>query len=622
MGDKLKLILCESYLKETEYVIRSEGLVDIDPVFISSDCMRCALSNGVDPGNIKKDTDLADVRTKEIPDLIQKDKNSAPEGKNCPMFRTCYSILASQSLIDHYHKQGFYILTPGWLQNWEVYIKDMWQFDAATAKSFFNENMKGLILLDSGIYENIETRLKQFSKFVALDHSIIPVGMEYFSNSLVNVYLKWKRKKDEIVYDKQSKLVAELSFMSDMVSKINSETEIEGVVSKMLKLFVMITGATEVAYLRVRNDIKDKVFTYQGKDYNGKLLDQDLTSNFRGVVIKKFGNGFLLGVKAEDNTFDYLHVDNIAMIQRIQEYTELGIKIFKMCSERISNMEAFHDLILSRAELEQESIAKEAFFVNVSHELRTPINIIFNTIQVLEMAAESSPNEYQSTSKKYLPPMKRNCFRLMRLVNNLIDITRAEANYTNLRLTNVNIVNIVEEISQSVAEYAKGKGLSVIFDTTEEDISMAVDVEKVERIFYNLFSNAIKFTPNGGTILTTVSQDGDQVFISVKDTGIGIPEDKIRQIFDRFVQLEDTLIKSHEGSGIGLSMVKIFVEMHGGEVSVHSQIGHGSEFVIKLPIKKVDHEASYSDPFTYMQHNLIERQNIEFSDIYLGDYRR
>ncbi len=172
----------------------------------------------------------------------------------------------------------------------------------------------------------------------------------------------------------------------------------------------------------------------------------------------------------------------------------------------------------------------------------------------------------------------------MRLINNLLDTTKLDSGYLKLNLVNCNIVNLVEEITLSVVYYAESKNINIIFDTDVEEKIMAVDPDKIERIVLNLLSNAIKFTGSGGNIYVTVKDFEDNIIISVKDTGIGIPEDKIENIFDRFVQVDKTLRRNKEGSGIGLYLVKSFVNMHEGTIDIQSEIGKGSEFIINIPV--------------------------------------
>jgi PAS domain S-box-containing protein len=250
------------------------------------------------------------------------------------------------------------------------------------------------------------------------------------------------------------------------------------------------------------------------------------------------------------------------------------------------------------------------FFSNISHEFKTPLNIIFSAVQLLSV---QNSTKFATNKDKYLKIMKQNCYRLMRLINNLLDITRTDSGFLVPHMKNYNIIELVEDITMSVAEFAESKGISLIFDTDCEEKITAVDPDKLERIILNLLSNALKFTNHGGEILVNIATEEDFITISIKDSGIGIPEDKLHFIFERFRQVDKSFTRNHEGSGIGLSLVKSFVEMHSGTITVISTIGQGSEFNITLPVILCD-EDSLNEK--YIDNDIIERINLEFSDIY------
>lgn len=254
------------------------------------------------------------------------------------------------------------------------------------------------------------------------------------------------------------------------------------------------------------------------------------------------------------------------------------------------------------------------FLSNVSHEFKTPLNVIFSAIQILGLTENVDlPSSFEVKLNKYLRLIKQNCYRLLRLVNNLIDLSKADSGYLKPNMRNYNIINIVENVTLSIVDYAENRDIELIFDTDTEEKIMAVDDEKIERIILNLLSNAIKFTPRGGQIIVNIKDSIENVLISVKDTGIGIPDDKMQLIFERFGQVDKTLSRNHEGSGIGLSLVKSLVSMHAGIINVKSEYGVGSEFIINLPVKLVE-EKEMKESFLYR--DKVEITNIEFSDIY------
>lgn len=289
-----------------------------------------------------------------------------------------------------------------------------------------------------------------------------------------------------------------------------------------------------------------------------------------------------------------------------------------IANEQVENLSLNNERTTKRVEelIEYENLRTE-FFANISHELRTPLNVISSTIQLLS-SLDKSRSLRDEKIQYYFSIMNQNSLRLLRLINNLIDTTKVEGGYINLNLCNGDIVYIIEEISQSVAEYIKTHEITLIFDTEVEEKIIAFDEEKIERIILNILSNSIKFTPKNGTIFVNIYDKGDFIEISIKDTGIGIPKDKLEFIFQRFAQIDKSTTRQNEGSGIGLALVKSLVEMHGGKIFVNSEINKGSEFTISLPVRVLSQDEE--------KHNIIskevarskyeERLYIEFSDIY------
>lgn len=232
---------------------------------------------------------------------------------------------------------------------------------------------------------------------------------------------------------------------------------------------------------------------------------------------------------------------------------------------------------------------KAEFFSNISHELKTPLNVIMGTQQLIDnRLSRGNISEVLRDREKYKDIINKNCFRLLRLINNLIDISKIDAGHYEVELVNCELVCFLEDIVQSVASYAESKQVQMLFQTNVQRRFMAFDCDKLERAILNLLSNAIKFTSPGGSIEVCICDKLDTVEISVKDTGIGIPQDMLDIIFERYKQLDYSLHGSMQGSGIGLSIVKSIVEQHLGTIVVTSEYLKGSQFTIALPVMLVD----------------------------------
>lgn len=261
-------------------------------------------------------------------------------------------------------------------------------------------------------------------------------------------------------------------------------------------------------------------------------------------------------------------------------------------------------------ELEKITKLKDEFFTVISHELRTPLTIIYSSLQ---LAYDIYNREITPNMDKTLSRINQNCSRLLKLINNILDISKAEAGFLSLSSTEFDIVDLSETIVNSANSYAVSKGIELIFDTNEEECIVTLDKDKYEKTLLNLLSNAIKFTPEGKKIVVCLKIEEDNFYLSVKDYGVGIPADKIESIFDRFSQVNSSLSRRAEGTGIGLALVKKIVELMCGRIEVISEVGMGTEFIVKF--KKVCVKTNHVNSHAMLLENIDDRINIEFSDI-------
>lgn len=332
--------------------------------------------------------------------------------------------------------------------------------------------------------------------------------------------------------------------------------------------------------------------------YNKKIVECDFEqeiSDIKGNIISIKNNSTYFTYEGKPTILSIIHdISSEKQIERLEKDVQKNIKLLNKSRE-------LNKLITE-------------FLSNVSHEFKTPLNVIFSAVQVLEKNKDFTSESYIGREKEYLKMMKQNCYRLMRLIQNLLDITKLNSGFLRLNMSCKNIVSFVEDITHSIIPYLENKGIELTFDTNTEEMIMPMDSEKMERIVLNLLSNSIKFTDSGGKIFVNIVEKGNYVFIKVRDTGIGIPEDKIKLIFERFGQVNKSLRRPCEGTGIGLYLVKSFVELHGGNIAVRSKPGVGSEFIIRFPVKNCN--LAYDERAIDCDDINLEKVDMEFSDIY------
>jgi PAS domain S-box-containing protein len=386
-----------------------------------------------------------------------------------------------------------------------------------------------------------------------------------------------------ILKEKELRLSAIIGNQRDMIFELNSE-----------KIFTYVSSASYDILGDMHVDVVGKSFYdyIKGNFDMEKFCKYDEIGTYEECYIKK------------DNTIVYISINCKC------NYDVNGVFL--------GAFGAIRDV--TKGKLLEEAIEydkyRTEFFANISHELRTPLNVVLSTLQLLELYIEKKVISEDDKISKHIYTMKQNSYRLIRLFNNLIDITRIDAGFLDMNVKKYNVISVIEDITLSVASYIESKQLKLQFDTEVEERIMACDADKIERIILNLLSNAAKFTEPGGEIIVNIYDRNDRVIISIKDTGIGIPRDKLDIIFERFRQVDKSMSRNSEGSGIGLSIVKSLIEMHGGTIEVYSVYGSGTEFIFDLPINALCDEKESMEVGLSNFDDYSEKVSVEFSDIY------
>lgn len=332
------------------------------------------------------------------------------------------------------------------------------------------------------------------------------------------------------------------------------------------------------------------------------LLTSIFTLHFTGYILKP--------VKLLQNTAKRIMEGDYSARTNIKSNDEIGM-----------TAEAFDKMAESIETWGKESAG---IIASLSHEIKTPLNVIFSSVQLIDSYRNNLDcSEFKKKVSAQINIIRQNCYRMMRLTNNLLDICRHDSGYLKAKLTNYDIVELAKDITLSVKRYAESKGINLIFETDIDKKTIACDPDMIERILLNLISNAIKFTNNNGIIKVKLTDENDNILLTVEDTGIGISKDRLNRIFEVFNK-DENLVLNKEGTGLGLYLVKAFVEAHGGKIQVKSERSVGSEFGISLPAKALNQSLypSVTEPQSRYRHitsyNGVQRVNIEFSDIYSG----
>ncbi len=392
-----------------------------------------------------------------------------------------------------------------------------------------------------------------------------------------------------------------------------------------IKLLIMVNAIiTPIAILRIlyllisHNNTLIKDFGFSEVSITGihsRIIKEELI--ILGIILLltsistlHFTGYFLKPVKLLQNTAKRIMEGDYSARTNIKSNDEIGM-----------TAEAFDKMAESIETWGKESAG---IIASLSHEIKTPLNVIFSSVQLIDRYRNNLDcSEFKKKVPAQINIIRQNCYRMMRLTNNLLDICRHDSGYLKAKLTNYDIVELAKDITLSVKRYAESKGINLIFETDIDKKTIACDPDMIERILLNLISNAIKFTNNNGIIKVKLTDENDNILLTVEDTGIGISKDRLNRIFEVFNK-DENLVLNKEGTGLGLYLVKAFVEAHGGKIQVKSERSVGSEFGISLPAKALNQSLypSVTEPQSRYRHitsyNGVQRVNIEFSDIYSG----
>ncbi len=238
-----------------------------------------------------------------------------------------------------------------------------------------------------------------------------------------------------------------------------------------------------------------------------------------------------------------------------------------------ANLEEAH------AKLKQLDEFKSTFFANITHELKTPLAMILSP---LELMIDGELGKVTDSQKATLQTMLRSGMKLLKLINDLLDLTKLEESRIRLRASEQNLTEYLRGLADQVKPLTQRKGIELTFVAPETPFILYCDLERLERVFINLLSNAAKFTPQEGHIFVTMRSVADGVEVEVKDDGPGFPADKAKQVFERFFQVDQSGTRRYGGTGIGLALAKELVELHGGRIWAESEVGQGATFTVFL----------------------------------------
>ncbi len=333
-----------------------------------------------------------------------------------------------------------------------------------------------------------------------------------------------------------------------------------------------------------------------------KLREHGEIKDFEVEILRKDSSAVCVSISSilvHDDKGNPLFIDG--MLEDITKRKKIEAELAKERASLASKVEErTAELSQANAELARASRLKNEFLANMSHELRTPLNAILTMSELLKDGIYGKINEEQL---KAVGHIENGGYHLLSLITDILDLSKIEAGQVRLEPADIIIDGVCRSSMQFVKEIATKKKISVLFASDDNVKTIFADERAVKQILVNLLNNAIKFTPNNGKV--TLELHGDEIKrvanISIIDTGIGIPDQELDNLFKPFMQIDSRLNRQHEGTGLGLALVYKLIELHGGSINLKSEVGKGSTFTVSLPWRENNQVPSIREEDEYLR---------------------
>ncbi|MEM9053243.1 MAG: tetratricopeptide repeat protein [Bacteroidota bacterium] len=428
-----------------------------------------------------------------------------------------------------------------------VALIDLWQKQYDNAITGFNSALE--------LMKDIDSPFNQAS-------SLYQLGITYF-------------EKGE--FSKSESYLLEVEAIYDSIGNLNMQ---RWTALRLSDLYAA-TNKYEEAY----------AFLQEVQVYDDSLLSIEQSRNFREIE-EKYQN------EQKEREIELLNAENQVAELEIEKQTNLRnylILAAILLALLIGVLYSRYKLnARANARLKELDTLKTKFFTNISHEFRTPLTLIKGPIEL----AEESPKKPMPLEN--IKMVRRNANRLLKLVNQLLDLSKIDAGGLNLEPNEGNIFKCLRAAASSFSSHAAQRNIDYQIKIPSRSLWASFDRDKLEKVAYNLLSNAFKFTPDNETVVFSATYDGGRLQMEVRDTGQGIPAKGLHKIFDRFYQVDDSFTKEKEGTGVGLALTKELIELMEGAIFVESEVDQGTSFKVIIPLEEIltSHQDIETDTFS------------------------
>lgn len=495
------------------------------------------------------------------------------EDAGCLRTDQCQKLVAGEALVEHFLSQGAYLLTPGWLCHWRRHIEE-WGFDQETARDFFKECTRSLVLLDTGTDADCRTRLEEFSAYLDLPGEVLPVGLDHFRCLLRTRVTEWRLEKEKKAGLESIALAnlrtADYEMSFDLISRLVEAESEERAIDMMLELFTMLFAPAGIIYLSTAGK-KLEARSRPGERLAGEADIRRLASLIEDYAWTEDGRGFRIRIFHEEETLGVLEFEEVAFQEYRDHYLNIALTLSRVCGLAIANARR-------REELQAVNRELEGYAHTVSHDLKGPLSGVVSSAELLLDLLENLDRPDRAAQLKEVARiMLVSAIKSVELIDDLLEL--ASAGQAPRNVVRVEVEEVIRRVLEERAGLIEEKGLAV--KTSEDMGTVYANPTHIYQLFSNLVGNAVKYNDNPEPRVAVErlrEESGGRHRYLVCDNGSGIPPEDLGKVFDPFFKGE------RGGTGIGLAIVERIVKTYGGEIRAYNRDGACFEFTLR------DHE--------------------------------
>ena len=488
----------------------------------------------------------------------------------------CFELVLNREVLVFHIRQGCYLVTPGWLKNFHRHIR-AWGFDNTTAKRFFRESMKKILLLDTGIVATSHQAVEELSRYVDLPYEILPVGMSHCQHYLDMILLREKaeieRHQTNIRLSRLTRESADYAVLFSQLKDMVDSTAEEEIIRKIFALASILFAPQTISFVQYRHNKPNGTFYY-----NDVKPDPSLKSP----------GSFEIELLHDQEILGRFRIDAVRFPAYLEQYKSMGMVIRQVASLAVSNARKFRIISEQKKklshynhELNELNHTKDKFMSIIAHDLRSPFNgFISITSLMADPNLSPSPDELRGLALK----LKESASAIYTLLENLLKWAQMQTGALKPERKNIPVKTLFAAEITLLSKLARKKEIALT-SRVSDGLTVCADEKMLGSILRNLLGNAIKFTNHGGKIMLSAAiHDSASAIFHVTDDGIGMDEEAISGLFRIDVNKGTPGTDGEPSAGLGLTLCKEFVEKNGGKIWVESRPGSGSTFSFTIPL--------------------------------------